>query len=420
MSYNRKPPTGSPGLSSSETSFRSSSSNDEELDQEFHSDGESDSREISQSSINVSGASSSSLGLRDGSKASGYTPSPRKPIRKSPRSTGTPKSPQTPQDEHAPIYPNLKDFYGADPGAETSPRAGAVDRTPAKASHGSPVRKRRDTPSKLPYDTRVKAPPSTSQDTTHTPQTLCHTVCVARKLCAGLIVFIALSVIACGGYHMVSSTKPEAEVPQWQANLQQFTSGIEDLKKEFPSQNERVWTTLSASTRRIIAEANPNQPAVILMASSVADTMVADCLARKFINMVSGVLNATEKLFINVTLLSPPDAKRVLDAKLQRLGEGAFGAVLYSLEHMDGDTGMLLHGYCDNDNAQFKRAVLVFTLHLDNIKPVELDLPEESLEKIWMKTLSPDDVAALLSRVANNPVIVKAEEDHAMHASVCL
>ena len=76
------------------------------------------------------------------------------------------------------------------------------------------------------------------------------------------------------------------------------------------------------------------------------------------------------------------------------------------MEALSPEAALLLHGYCDGDNAPYKQAMLILGLYLD--QPVANDKAAESaLKKMWVSKLSEDKVAALLSRVANNIVLLR-------------
>ena len=75
---------------------------------------------------------------------------------------------------------------------------------------------------------------------------------------------------------------------------------------------------------------------------------------------------------------------------------------------------MILHGFCDNENAPFKEAVLIFTLELSTKSAINTAIGltnaiETTLDKSWGRTLDTDNISALYSRLINSPVIVKSE-----------
>lgn len=56
--------------------------------------------------------------------------------------------------------------------------------------------------------------------------------------------------------------------------------------------------------------------------------------------------------------LDPFTMKLILDDKLHQL-QNSHVAVINNIEAIPGNASMILHGYCDNDNAPYKQVCLV-------------------------------------------------------------
>ena len=198
------------------------------------------------------------------------------------------------------------------------------------------------------------------------------------------------------------------------STLERFVKEQQELVKKFPGQEKRLWKTLSAATKRIINDEEPIQPAVILIGSTKSTRREADCIAQQFSKVVTEAFQSAEPVSVDVSkeyiAVSPDDAKVALERSLKNgFKGGAKSAVINSLEDLPGSTAMLLHAFCDNDNAPYTKVVILFTIHSDENYITDKDV-EDQLTQIWKRHLNIDDISALLSRVANNIVIAKEED----------
>ncbi|CAL4171854.1 unnamed protein product, partial [Meganyctiphanes norvegica] len=104
-----------------------------------------------------------------------------------------------------------------------------------------------------------------------------------------------------------------------------------------------------------------------------------------------------------------------LDQALQGLSSKHV-AIIHNIEQIPGHAAMTFHAYCDNENAPHKRAILLLTLELsrsyEDISEDVLDVTiDDQLMKMWSKDLRETDVAAIISRMANSPILVKPESE---------
>ena len=228
------------------------------------------------------------------------------------------------------------------------------------------------------------------------------------------IVVMGLILPSEGQREEISELKP-IENQKEETTLTRFIEMMEGLKNKFPDQDRRLWKTFNATAKRIIIDEHPIQPAVFLIASTKSTYEEADCLALQFSRVITKAFQSYDPVYVNVSAeyrsITSADAKIVLERSLKNgFDGGSKSAVITNLEDLQGDTAMLLHAFCDNENAPYTKVVILFTIHIDENAITEGGV-EEYLTKIWRKQLNIDDIGALLSRVANNIVIVRKESE---------
>ncbi|XP_012942054.1 torsin-1A-interacting protein 2 [Aplysia californica] len=201
--------------------------------------------------------------------------------------------------------------------------------------------------------------------------------------------------------------------------FEKFLKDIESLEKAFPAQGRRTWKTVKATAKHVLNETDPIYPSIILMGVETGNSKLASCIASEIASRFESSLGqspAGRKTDIGTYKhLSPAEQKMKLDEAF--LGafhnSGSKSLLVENLQLLSGEAALLLHGYCDNDNAPYKN---VFILLMVNISPGEMVLDvgrpsnvEAYLADIWGKGIDVDKVNALMSRVANNVVVVTRE-----------
>ncbi len=200
---------------------------------------------------------------------------------------------------------------------------------------------------------------------------------------------------------------------------ERFMSSVLELKEKFPHQTSRFWSTVSAATKRIIKDEHPIQPAVLLISAPDGAYRLGDCIVRYIADIITDVHEALPSTTLNISdsliSLSAADAKVKLEQHLTRnLGKGSKVVVVHGLHDLQPLAAMLLHAFCDNENAPYKDVVLAFTLHVKHPGSVRERDVERFLHKIWGSDLDTDNLSALLSRVANNIAIVQHESNEVL------
>ncbi|XP_064099355.1 uncharacterized protein LOC135210377 [Macrobrachium nipponense] len=94
--------------------------------------------------------------------------------------------------------------------------------------------------------------------------------------------------------------------------------------------------------------------------------------------------------------------------------ESAHAAIVHNVEKIPGEAAMTFHAFCDNENAPFKQAVIILVIHIpgkyENLSWERLENTiDDYLMGIWGEQLQEKDVSAIVSRVANAPVLIKPE-----------
>ena len=228
-------------------------------------------------------------------------------------------------------------------------------------------------------------------------------VCVA-----GIILF--------GGYvihNRIFDSRPLTTKAE-DSHFDTFAEKVDELKGKYAEQNERLWRVVKSCTRHVFDSQEVTYPAVLLMVSERGNAAQAAALAedvgQRFESILSEQASLSKAASLNLTVLpgkvEANKQKLDLDNWLkQKLNDPHTAVILNHLEILSPEAALLLHDYCDNDNAPYKRVMLILGLYLE--QPVDSPQAAElELKKMWMSKLSEDKVGALLSRVANNIALV--------------
>lgn len=198
-----------------------------------------------------------------------------------------------------------------------------------------------------------------------------------------------------------------------------FVQNIRELKYDFPAQRRRTWKIVQATSKHVLNETDPIYPSIVLMASEVENSRLMTCIANKIAEKFklstgdrSGKYTTDISSYSN---LDPAKQKMELDeAFLKAFNKDGKSILIENLQQLSGEAALLLYKYCDNDNAPFKNVLILLTI---NVSGEDVDLSESSniesyLAGVWQKNIHADKVNALMSRVANNIVVIKKESPH--------
>ena len=201
---------------------------------------------------------------------------------------------------------------------------------------------------------------------------------------------------------------------------------LDELHQKFPSQDNKLWQIVRATVKDPIFEKNPSRPGILLFASDQRTTQTSRCLAESILRIVDDILRC-EHITLDLWDLSSLTSDEAYINLHQRIEEGfsgeAKGALLKGLQHLPGDVAMALKSYTDNENALFKKTVIITTLEtLDTTEyePSKWDqVVMPIVSGLWEDTLKVSKAYALGSRVGNNIVVIKAEDSQTLQKSGC-
>lgn len=210
----------------------------------------------------------------------------------------------------------------------------------------------------------------------------------------------------------LASSQEKRTVPPFEKFLQE----MKQLQSNLPSQNKRLWLTVKASVKHILNETSSEYPSIILMASQSKDSHTARCIA----NQIAAIYQSANELSTPPAttdvdsikdLQSDLQKKKLDDALDSALGSSNCKSVVVdNLQLLSPEAALILHKYCDNDNAPYKDILMILLLYVDPATQAESSGKVENyLKDLWHQGLDADKVGALMSRVANNVVLVSHE-----------
>lgn len=209
-----------------------------------------------------------------------------------------------------------------------------------------------------------------------------------------------------------------------------FQERFKELKAKFPEQEKDFWRTVFGLLRPKIVEKNPIAPAVFMMVvpdNQHGESRTAECLAKQLLTLYTGLFNrsmGSQSSHIHITRdlmhKSPAEDKKELDNKLQNIFDKSQGkgVILDNFESLSPFAALLLHGYCDGDNAPYKDVLFIQVVHTD--KQVgeitsQRNYMDKYLKELWVNELDEDKIQPLLTRIANNVAIVTPENEKTLH-----
>lgn len=191
-----------------------------------------------------------------------------------------------------------------------------------------------------------------------------------------------------------------------------YKPSLDQIRAKYPSQSPRFWKVVSSSLKRLLTERVETYPAVMMFGIPDPGSETGTCLSKDIIKSLNDFFNSTEDGYIYSGSLNSDSSgkmKQDLDDKLIRyLGNGK-GVVLDHIEKLPAQVALLLHAYCDGDNAPYKDAAIILGLHSSKHLSDRDDLIEGILNGLWERELGIDEMPALRSRIANSITVVTHE-----------
>ena len=224
---------------------------------------------------------------------------------------------------------------------------------------------------------------------------------------------IVLIIAACALLYPVS----EKVVPGKLTTAEVFLENFKEIKSSYPAQNARFWKIIGSQVKRVLSN-DSSYPAVILLGTPVGYSSLGTCLTRRVVHAVNDAVSMSGESYIDTASLdqtSPAKTKYSLDENLKSKFDNSKGAIIDHVEKLPAQAALLLHGYCDGDNAPYKDIVLFLVFHTDLTNDSLNDkVVERSLEELWGSELGVDEMPALCSRIANNIVVLSPEDNESL------
>ena len=201
---------------------------------------------------------------------------------------------------------------------------------------------------------------------------------------------------------------------------------INELQKAFPNQDDKLWHIVRAAIKYSMLEKNPTRPGILLFASDQKRAQTSRCLAESVLTIVDDIVHC-EHITVDLWKLSSLSNDEAYTKLHEYIEEGfsgeAKGALLTGLQHLSGDVALALKSYTDNENALFKKTMIITTLEtLDTteLEPSSWDqVVMPAVCGLWEDILGISKAYALGSRVGNNIVVIKAEDSQILQNLGC-
>ena len=205
-----------------------------------------------------------------------------------------------------------------------------------------------------------------------------------------------------------------------------FLQAFNSVKESFRVQTSGFWGVIRAAIKPIVLQENPDQPAVFILVVPRDTHETSACFTRLFSSAVTGLFRtkpAVEFLTDAVTSLSPARVKRLLDDQLREgLTSGSQIAIVHHLELLHGESAMMLHAYCDNENAPFRRAIFILTLFVDQTSSEVAETEsfvEDRLKVLWGDMLGTNRFYPLVTRIAHSIAFMRPESNDGLAQIRC-
>ncbi|XP_075472629.1 uncharacterized protein LOC142503799 [Ascaphus truei] len=183
--------------------------------------------------------------------------------------------------------------------------------------------------------------------------------------------------------------------------LQIFQHEFENLRTDFPGQNEVLWIRSQKMLQKHLNNSHPNEPITLILTAARDGELTLRCLSNRLARAYSSSLNATW-LLIDGLSKATQDSNIVKLQIDETLSSGfqstSRAAVLHRLEELPAGSLLILYKYCDHENAAFKNVALVLTVLLEE-PTLEPGLPLRELEEkvrdfFWEKFARPSSLSS--------------------------
>ena len=339
--------------------------------------------------------------------------------------TQSPKTAKSPGVKKRNMYPEIPEDSpnGEDVDEPDSSRLNDSYGTPRGTSHSDKNQSAKKPRSPPTSKTKAKQNPRGTGDRIGTRTKLYPTLESTEPTEGGAnYTWIALSllglVVLAAGVGLAWFYNPSLDkVPVKPSPADTFLRDLKELKNSFPSQDARFWKIIGSQVKRVLSN-DSTYPAVILLGTPGGYEALGTCLAKRVISALNNVARMSGEVYIDTASLDQGSAARAkfdLDQNLKNIFDESKGAIIDNVKNLPAKAALLLHGYCDGDNAPYKDVVLFLMLHTDLTEDKLNDkVVEKSLTDLWGSELGVDEMPAMCSRIANNIVVLSPEEDETL------
>jgi len=248
-----------------------------------------------------------------------------------------------------------------------------------------------------------------------------------KLLAVALVLIITLcSVLLVLHFAQTADSKVDTSCSKSNISQEMFLQAFGTVRQVFPAQTSGFWGIIRAAVRPIVLQHNPDQPAVFVLVVPSDTRETATCFIRFFSDTVRNLFqskSAVEFFTDAVSSLPPSRVKRLLDDQLRAgLASGSRVAIVHHLEQLHGESAMMLHAYCDNENAPFRRAIFILSLFVDETSSEVAETEafvEERLRVLWENILGTNRFYPLITRIAHSIAFVRPDTADTLAKAKC-
>jgi flagellar basal body-associated protein FliL len=224
-------------------------------------------------------------------------------------------------------------------------------------------------------------------------------------------------------FHSINSSVGNEIIPNLVNHWDLAMDLIDEMKHSFPLQKRETWISFLSALGSVIENEEPSQPAVLLFigGNTLIATHTMQCIALILANNTNKLLpamNSANDILSEVIVKvdkfvsfqnQEETIKKELDTRIRSILNKSYSVVVGPLEKIPPGAAFILHGYCDNFEAPFKKRVIILTATFDSDKPLNSKQLEKRLHELWDHKLGEDKSASIVSRIANNVVFIEPE-----------
>lgn len=245
----------------------------------------------------------------------------------------------------------------------------------------------------------------------------------ALLIVALIALMVSLLLVACS---KVEKSDPSTLPDQQEELLEiKLVNEIKTMQRLFPLQSNETWANFYAAFRGIMEE-EPPQPSVLLLIgpNSSEGIETVQCLAERMARITNHIFGSLMTSSVTIHLedirkKKDEALKSELDDRLRLVLQGSHAVVLKHLEQIPPKAAMILHGFCDNFAAPFKKKIIILTATFNQENhPVDSRQVDRQLHVLWDGELGADKSASLVSRVANSPLFIEPESGPATRCNL--